>query len=92
MNQEYKNIHQQNIEILSDDKPYIIHELLDGKHVFYSDTSACITNYDKFYWIVDGSLLYKKEILIEGSGHEIKYVSWNESEPEKVVGVIKKYD
>jgi len=92
LEQEYKNIHQQDIEILTDDKPYIVHEIQGSKHVFYGDASTCNTVYDKYYWIIDGNLRFEKQIVIEGANHEIKYVSWNEADPEMVVGVIKKYD
>ena len=92
LEQEYKNIHQQDIEILTDDKPYIVHEIQDSKHIFYVDIGTCNTVYDKYYWVVDGNLRFEKQIVVEGPNHEIKYISWNEADPEKVVGVIKKYD
>ena len=92
LKQEYKNIHQQNIEILTDDKPYIVHEIKEDKHIFYSDISTCLSGYDKFYWLIDGELIFDQQIEISGSNHEIKYVTWKESEPEKAIGVIKLYN
>ena len=92
LGQEYKNIHKQNIEISTDDKPYIVHKLNGSKHVFHADLSACTTDYNSFYWLIDGNFVFDQQIVIDGPEHVIKFVAWNELEPEKVIGLIKKYD
>ena len=92
LEQEYKNIHQQKIEIFTGGNPYIVHEVINNKHIFYSDLNTCEINFNKFYWIVDGVLKYEKELKLEGLDHEVIYVAWNDKNPEKVVGVVKKYD
>ena len=89
LGQEYKNIHQQNIEISTDDKPYIVHKFNGSKHVFHADLSTCTTDYNSFYWLIDGNFVFDQQIVIDGPDHVIKFVAWNELEPEKVIGLIK---
>ncbi len=84
-------INDKELSISTNDMPYIVHEELNGKHLFYADKSTCQTNYDQHYWNVGGVIYNDEKIEVKLDGMDVKYISWSKSSPEKAIGIIKKY-
>lgn len=86
----YKNLYVDTLDVLTDNLPYIDYKIINGGYEFFVDFHSCDIPYDQHYWLIDGVVYYEDKLVFKNSIIEVKYVTWQSTSPNDVLGIIKK--